>query len=170
MIKPREDLGSRIFVPIIYCRLVLTFLRVALFYLTGAVVALSQAGALALASTLPNHPTSVSFILPIACEVLAFGTTALYSQGTTEDPFSELLLSDPVVSLRGCSQERSGYLAFLSSAKEMRSQFIDNILADKNLTLLASLIAVAGVSKATRSLFTTYIQWRYKFSSTEVRI
>jgi hypothetical protein len=79
------------------------------------------------------------------------------------------LIPAPAVSLPEQSEETPSYGAIaLSSVKEWRLLVVDKVPKERNLVLLAFIIAVAGISKATEPLFTTYIQGRYGFSPAEV--
>jgi hypothetical protein len=72
------------------------------------------------------------------------------------DPSSEPLISAPAESLPEQSEESPSYGALVvSSAGELKLLVVDKVPKERNLVLIAFIIALTGVSEATEPLFIT---------------
>lgn len=154
----------------------------AFFYSTGAVTALCQAARSVLTRYLLTRGNTLPSVLSIVCCILAYVVLAMYISvdkasalsGRSGDPATEPLLNDPESppGVQPPSEEQDGRLAswIPSSISRLKFLSVDVAARSRNLSLLASIFPIAAISKATRPLFTTYIQRRYKLSSSQVSI
>lgn len=148
-----------------------------MYFLTGAVVVISQS----VGSFVTPRLTARSPALPYAVAILCCGVT-----------FCAVILSNPSSSffrandIRGhatesdallrprdahldCSDQSASTLTLISNYLSELKVHVSRARDQNNIPLVARAFALAAVSKATRPLFTTYIQSRDGITPSRVR-
>lgn len=143
-----------------------------LFWLTGAIDNLLQPVASLVSLQLMSKGKAVPYGVAIGCAILNIAVLQLVpvnDMGSELDDFS----SEPLLPPSDVTQQhklRSTQLLatlFPDTAKPPRSgaSFLGT---NRRLTLAVSIFALAGISKSTRGLFTTYVFKRYHISFSQV--
>ncbi|KAI0532099.1 hypothetical protein GGR58DRAFT_517978 [Xylaria digitata] len=138
-------------------------LRSALIYITGAVIVLSQTIASSVTPFLARQNPTFPYTFSIVCCVLASIVTVFYHTGGIPTGNREWisnslvrpLLSPTVANQEAPSSTQLGFLEVYSQRWHNKS-FNTRVI----ITLLGFIFLLAGIAKATRPLFTTYIQHR----------
>jgi hypothetical protein len=138
---------------------------------------LCQAAATALVGPLLKYSIALPGVFSVICCVLAYVVGFAYLR-VMDSPFCEAhspssqpLLPDLRLSPAEPTpdQESSWLIPFgLSAAATSESLGIRAVTENKTLFLASSIFSIAAISKATRPLFTTYIQRRYGVSPSKV--
>jgi hypothetical protein len=131
---------------------------------------LCQAAGSALTPQFLKRGEALPCVPSIVCCVLAYVLLVLDIRLDTSSPSTDLSIEPSTQQLLHelqASQESQADGFLVRSAKFLT---LDSVLGSRNLALSAAVFFTAGVSKASRPLFTTYIQRRYGFSPDEVSL
>ncbi|KAK2591805.1 hypothetical protein QQS21_010506 [Conoideocrella luteorostrata] len=155
-------------------------LRSAYYYGTGAVAVLAQCLASFATPLLAKHSPFLPYALSVVCCTFAYGAVALYkkfdpiSASRTEVESPDAAIREPLIPnaeppSHNENQQSGNLLAVLTSR-------LDNytghtfLSGNNNMTIVIWIFSLMAISKATRPLFTTYIQHRDGLSSQQAQI
>ncbi|PVH84337.1 hypothetical protein DL98DRAFT_85772 [Cadophora sp. DSE1049] len=134
--------------------------RVYVIFALGAIMTLCQAAGTAVAPRLLKRGESIPGVIAIVFCILAYLLLAVDLRLNAE-PVKVSNEPEPLLGELHEPQEPHLYRVLSSTSKIFA---FESIYKDRNLATVGLVFFTAGISKATRPLFTTYIQRRYGFS------